>query len=228
MKSFHAYIVSMDGAVKYVGITTRGVAKRWTEHKRSKACRLLFRAMAKYGAESFVIEHVASAWDKESLLDLEAILARQWGTLAPDGYNLKAGGSQNLIISDETRARMRASNVGRIQTGQKREKNRIASTGRQDTPETRAKKSTSRIGIKFSPSHLANMSRVQLGHCHSDATRAKMSATRTGRKHTAEWKEKQRISAIRRGISQETRARMKLAYQGRRTRNKLTNKGQST
>jgi group I intron endonuclease len=140
----------------------------------SKSSRTLNRAVAKYGIENFTAEHVASAWSLDSLRELEVALVRQYGTLAPIGYNLTAGGCQNLVVSEVTRSKM----------------------------------SSVRIGMKFSPSHVATMSAVRMGVGHTDATRAKMSVTRTGGKHTEEWKQKQRISAIRRGISAETRAKI--------------------
>jgi group I intron endonuclease len=194
VRNYHAYTVSRDGVVKYVGITARGIEKRWVEHKRQKACKLLSRAIEKHGADAFEVTHVASSWDMQNLLGLEIQLIEQFGTLSPLGYNLKGGGRQRVVLADSVRLRISETSKGRIHSDASKEKNRIASTGRRHTAESKAKVSAARIGMKFSASHRAAMS-LACGKPHTPETRAKMSATRTGRKQTPEWVAK-RTSAL--------------------------------
>lgn len=106
--TFSAYTISREGRVRYVGITTRAIERRWVEHRCSRLKKLtaLARAISKFGASSFEFEHVACAWDQESLNDLEVILISQHRTLSPSGYNHTTGGGQGVKFDAETRAKM--------------------------------------------------------------------------------------------------------------------------
>ena len=113
---FHAYVVSRDGVARYVGVTTKGVMRRWNYgHKQpgGKTRTALRDAIRKYGSSAFTVEHVASAWDIASLSDLERILIEQYDTLTPNGYNLKTGGFIGIVYSDEVRKRISEVTRGR-------------------------------------------------------------------------------------------------------------------
>lgn len=100
-KQFIAYTISLNGVVKYIGITTTRLSLRWTRHCCCKNDGALQRAIKKYGRGAFVIEHVASSWDTKSLNALEALLVTQHGTFGCGGYNMTAGGNQPLIFLPE-------------------------------------------------------------------------------------------------------------------------------
>ena len=185
MKSLSsAYTVSLNGvASKYVGITTRGIAKRWLDHQASGSSKKSSRLVGKRARSRNLTALKTSPSITFCILmgrgrpfsSLRSFsCAKHSGTLFPAGYNLTAGGGSHFVVSNKTRAKM----------------------------------SAARVGMKFTAAHLAAMSAANMGHSHTEATRAKMSGTRTGRKHSAEWKVKQRISAIKRGISAETRAKI--------------------
>ena len=81
---------------QYVGITM-DMGKRWNEHKIvSNTKTALGRAMQKYGAVNFVIEHVASATEWKNAGMVEAALIKQLNTRSPYGYNLTDGGDGTL------------------------------------------------------------------------------------------------------------------------------------
>lgn len=107
-EKFVAYAVSLSGVVKYIGITTKPILKRWAQHCQPKRrTTALTKAIKKYGAASFTVSHVASAWDEESLNFLEQILIAQHQTFGVGGYNLTSGGSQGMSFSEASIARMR-------------------------------------------------------------------------------------------------------------------------
>jgi group I intron endonuclease len=102
---------------QYVGVTTQGLQQRWSLHKSSAAKGKRSRialAIAKHGADAFTIEHVASAFDKPSMLATEIALIRQLGTTAWErGYNATAGGDSRAPTTDEWRARQSAAATGK-------------------------------------------------------------------------------------------------------------------
>ena len=93
---FIAYVITNSVTAKqYVGVTVRGLRRRWADHLRAArngTRTALYAAMRKYGSETFTVEHVASALSREALPQLERLLISQFGTVAPLGYNLTAGG----------------------------------------------------------------------------------------------------------------------------------------
>jgi group I intron endonuclease len=99
-KMFQAYIITCGvSARRYVGITGRSLAKRWSEHvydaKRGRT--VLARAIAKYGPENFSIESICGFRSWASAQTVEDALIRQHGTMAPAGYNSMPGGRGRSI-----------------------------------------------------------------------------------------------------------------------------------
>lgn len=98
MANFIAYcITNQVNGKRYIGITKRSLTLRFSGHvlaAQKGGHNGLRNAIRKYGAEAFKIEHIASAFDRDSLLDLECLLIAQEGTLTPHGYNLTTGGEQ--------------------------------------------------------------------------------------------------------------------------------------
>ena len=123
MSEFDAYTVSRNGVVRYVGITTKGVANRWKQHQRRTGHETaLGRAIKRFGPSAFTVDHVACAYSEASLLELETVLIAQFGTMSPLGYNLTSGGRRRLVMSGETKARMRVSHTGWCHTLERRKK----------------------------------------------------------------------------------------------------------
>lgn len=93
------YIYKITNTVNgkmYIGQTRHSIAKRWGEHKNCAKYgkfdyeSLLYRAMRKYGLESFVIDEVEECSD-ESLNDREKYWISHYGTVET-GYNISRGG----------------------------------------------------------------------------------------------------------------------------------------
>lgn len=148
--NFDAYTVSLNGVVKYVGVTVQGVMARWKAHiAPSSACIALRNAIQKHGASSFIIEHVACARSAEELGDLEAALIEQYHTISPKGYNLKSGGIRNVVFSDEVREKLSLARIGSKLSDQTKERISLARTGkkfRKLTKETKRKMSIAHSG----------------------------------------------------------------------------------
>jgi group I intron endonuclease len=81
--------------MKYIGQTkANDINKRWQEHKRCKKesiGRYLLSAYTKYGIDNFKYQIVCICFN-EDCNRFEEEYIKKYNTLAPHGYNLKAGG----------------------------------------------------------------------------------------------------------------------------------------
>lgn len=84
----------------YIGKTTRkAVEVRIKQHcSRTSKCHAIAAAIRKYGIDKFVIEKWQ--YPDEYLLEYEQLFILDHGTLAPDGYNLKAAGYDNTQVPE--------------------------------------------------------------------------------------------------------------------------------
>ena len=93
------------------------IQRRFSDHIRSlkNGCHFnehLQASYNKYGPEAFVFE-VECICQKEELDDLEVFIIQQYNSINPKyGYNKETGGSNNKIISEETREKYRINNSG--------------------------------------------------------------------------------------------------------------------
>jgi group I intron endonuclease len=88
----------------YVGQTVQSLSVRWSKHKSSHThCRILKKAMDKYGIDNFTIESIVSAFNAEGLHELEVQMIKEFNTVTPNGYNMNTG-SDCSISSPEAKA----------------------------------------------------------------------------------------------------------------------------
>lgn len=103
----------------YVGQTVQDrVGKRWTAHKSVKSGSgrsAIKAAIEKYGKKAFEFTAIAHAESQVELDGLEIYWIHHLGTIAPNGYNLESGGGAGKLVSEEARARMKASAVARFE-----------------------------------------------------------------------------------------------------------------
>ena len=101
-------ITHIDSGKKYVGQTTQGdVNKRWTQHKNynSKSTGIcLSNAIKKYGADKFKFQIICICFDEDCNIYEEQYITRL-NTLAPNGYNLRAGGMNSKQHPDTIKQR---------------------------------------------------------------------------------------------------------------------------
>ena len=100
---------------KYVGQTQRDdIEKRWKDHKlcdKYSIGRCLLNSYKKYGIERFKFQIICICFD-EDCNKYEVDYIKQYNTLAPNGYNLKGGGSHGRhhpdtikLISEKNKGR---------------------------------------------------------------------------------------------------------------------------
>ena len=96
----------------YIGQTILSIKRRWIKHCQKNQCVNLYRAICKYGRDSFKIEQIDSASNQEELNVKEEYWIRFYDSMNPKkGYNLKSGGSRGKA-SDETKKKLRESHLG--------------------------------------------------------------------------------------------------------------------
>ena len=109
---------------QYVGLTTVGVDRRWSNHVTySRSPKTHFhKAIAKYGPSAFEVTEYASALHKEFLPQLEQDVILQ---LQPE-YNQTNGGEVTFgrKYDDATKERIRLKNIGKKRTTEQKERNR--------------------------------------------------------------------------------------------------------
>jgi group I intron endonuclease len=83
---------------EYIGQTIGCIYKRFKNHcKPSSSCVRLSRKIQKYGKDNFTIEEIDGANSQSELNYLEDFYICKFNTLAPNGLNLKRGGSNGSI-----------------------------------------------------------------------------------------------------------------------------------
>lgn len=134
----------------YIGITGQAPRYRWKCHYhdtfRPGRGHHLHAALRKHGFDAFTFEVIGQAPDAETAKAMEKIAIRVFGSLAPNGYNLTAGGDGATTPSAETRARMRAAQLGRKQASETIEKRRQKQIGRRRSPEAIERSAAARRG----------------------------------------------------------------------------------
>lgn len=171
----------------YIGQTTKPLKTRWREHQLAKKQQAIHHAIQKYGVENFKIEEIATARNQEELNMFEFELINKHNTMAPNGYNLRAGGMQ-CGISDETRQK------------------KIEWYKTHKNPQ---------LGKKLTDKHKRLISESNKGHFVSEETRQKISLKQKGRIITQEHKDIVSRSNKTRKITDETRLRLKISHIGK-------------
>jgi group I intron endonuclease len=113
----------------YVGQTWSNLLNRFKQHIRSAGSPKLHNSITKHGPSNFKIELLWEAECTQDELDTkEEEFIMKLGTISPNGYNLKGGGSGGKL-SDESRLKMSNSHRGKIHSMETRAKMGISSQG---------------------------------------------------------------------------------------------------
>lgn len=97
----------------YIGQTIGSLSKRMREHLvPSSSCTNLARAIKKYGKENFIISSICRTQSIVELNHRESYYIKLYDCLAPNGYNLRAGG-ENHTHSEESKLRMSVARKGK-------------------------------------------------------------------------------------------------------------------
>lgn len=171
----------------YIGLTTRSIKSRLAAHLApSNACRVLARAIQKYGRDAFAITPIAAAGDFASLKRLESAAIDLYATRAPTGYNLTNGGdgTRGYAHTDAARAAMAAAKRGRAASTETRARMSAAQRARVHSPEEGRKISETRKRLGLAPS-LGACSKGGMSHrgkAKSAETIARMCAAQRARR----------------------------------------------
>jgi group I intron endonuclease len=155
----------------YIGATRQPMSRRLSDHRRcggaGKWARtyLISCAIREYGWENFEVVVLGTAKTFEELMEMESAAIRTYGTFAPQGYNMTAGGvgTKDRRHGEHTRRAISARTQGR------RPWNLGIPTG--PMPEA--------VRQKQSDAHQGQRA-WNKGLSPSDETRRKMSASHTG------------------------------------------------
>lgn len=249
MSTSGVYVIKNTANGKFYVGSAMDVDRRWRDHRYALRAGKhinvkLQRAWNKYGEEAFLFKILETVQDTERLLERE----QEWLDLLEAvlvGYNISLSATApnfGTVLSEEHRAKISASNMGRKQPPSvgaavaERNRTRVISAetrakmglaGKNRAPiseETRAKMKASwqlrKLAEETRPKKLA--SRIV-----SEATRAKISAAHAGKQVSEETKQKISEACRKRQkegwalppISEETRRKMSEAQRRRRAAN---------
>lgn len=137
----------------YIGITSRAPNERWAEHRRSRQS-MIGAAIRKYGIENFVLDVLQTVAHAQEAAAAERDWIAFHDTMAPQGYNLNAGGVFNEIkLSGDRRAETSRANAALATAAA-----RLVTRGRKRDAELVAKTAASHRGRKRSAETRANIS----------------------------------------------------------------------
>ena len=174
----------MVNGKKYVGYTTRDLELRWKEHlSSSSCCKLLKRALKKYGPKSFTREIVYCSKDHDHTLTvMEPYFVRLYNSHGKygHGYNANYGGAYNR--------------QGHSPSVSTRRKMSEAGKRRSLRPETGPAISNALKGRKISEEWRSKLSDANKGKKATDETKEKMSLASKGRAKSEQAKENMTVA----------------------------------
>jgi group I intron endonuclease len=116
-------IINLINGKSYIGKTEMPLDERWKDHvqtaMRGRPWKLQ-RAIRKYGPENFLIEHIASARNREDLDQTEIALIAQHDSIK-NGYNMTEGGTGGRM-SPEVIEKIRKTMTGKRHTEETKQK----------------------------------------------------------------------------------------------------------
>ena len=199
------YILTSPNGKQYVGVTSKTARERFARHRSNALAGLtfsdaLYSAIRKHGLDNFSVETLVVG-DWEYILGMEQDVISLYGTMAPDGYNLREGG-QFAAMSQGTKDKI----------------SKLAKERHENDPEIEQRHSACMLGKKHSPETIKKMIQVRgteewkaksraahLGNKASPQTLINMSKAQQNRKPISEEsRQRMRDAAKKRGISRVT------------------------
>ena len=138
---FTVYKHTFPNGKVYIGITSQKTKDRWRNNGLGyKTCKVMYKAIQKYGWENIKHEIIAENLTKEQACQIEIDLIKQYdSTNKTKGYNLSFGGEASAFgmrHSEETKKEFSKNRIGeknsfygKHHTEKAKEKNRIAHSG---------------------------------------------------------------------------------------------------
>ena len=128
-------IVNLKG---YIGFTSKTLKQRLNKHRKDAQYgdrkTMLCQAIRKYGIESFEIKSLFESESLEETLNImenKLIIEHETHCSTGKGYNMTMGGegSLNIIVSEETKNKIRQKSLGRFHSEETKKKISIMRTG---------------------------------------------------------------------------------------------------
>lgn len=197
-------------------------------------------AVKKYGKDKFIRTTLAEFSCATDAYLAEAEMVTQEFVKREDTYNISLGGRGGVNLTEEMKAKMRASkkgqqtrlgkkhteetksklraaSTGRIVSEETREKISLAGKGRKHTEETKAKMSEIAKDRPFTEEmkeRIAYLASINKGRVHTTESRAKMSAFQKGKVTSEETKAKISAATMGRDVTMEARAKISAKLTG--------------
>lgn len=187
----------------YVGQSVN-LKRRWRDHRKALDSSrhgncYLQHAWVKHGSQAFAF-NILEECAEEELNEREAFHIESFNSLSRNsGYNLEVLVGGRKQISEETRAKMAASKIGRPMH-----------------PATLAAFPGCHKGRTRSEEFKENLRRLNTGKNASEETRQRLSESHKGHFPTEETRSKLSEAGKGRAVSEETRAKISLANKGRK------------
>jgi group I intron endonuclease len=206
------YVIrNRDNGKEYVGKSS-DIRRRLTYHASAKEPGMyIHRAIRISGLSQFVFK-VELTGEPADLMSLEPLLIEERRCLAPNGYNLTAGGegSTGRVVTEETRRKLREFNLGRSVPPEVVERTAAQLRGRKLTAEVKLRMSAAQQLVRktkiYTLEERAARAAIMRGRKASQASKDKMSAARKGNT----WAGK-RVRLAVHGFSREFLSTQKLA-----------------
>lgn len=93
------YLIIFQNGKQYIGQTRQLLKQRISQHICCKYDTLVSRAFKKY--KNYEIEILIEVDDNNLLDDYETKFIETYQTLTPNGYNVRTGGQQGYIFTEE-------------------------------------------------------------------------------------------------------------------------------
>jgi group I intron endonuclease len=174
-------IVNKINGKVYVGQTRQILQKRIAFHVWHNETPIQ-KALNKYGINNFTITIIDDAGSREVLNEKEQYWIKELNCMAPNGYNLTAGGEGLLYPSEETRRKI----------GEK-------SKGRKWSDASKKKLSASKKGMTYNMTEegIDNIRKAHKGKKWTKERKERMAKSLTGRKLTEEHKKNIKMNHFR-------------------------------
>lgn len=222
------YKLTFPNGKQYIGISVNGARARFLAHcsASSRYKHIVYAAWRKHGKPKLTVLAVI---ENSMLNELERRAIASYGTFAPGGYNITAGGGgiSGFVHSTDTKDKISASQKGISRKNHTAETKAMMSAshkGKQFTPEHIEKmriNARSRVhgpmfspGKVFSPEYRANLSAALRGNTNSTGKvftperRARISFALTGKVMKQATKDKLSEARAGKSLSAEHRAKI--------------------
>jgi len=180
------YKLTSPSGKSYIGQTIRPIKERFEEHQyQNSYCVAICNAIQKYGWDN--IDKDWYECPDEDLNFDEELLAREMGTLAPGGYNLREGGGATGKMSEGTKQKMSNARLGdknpMFGNGHLLSGERNGMYGKTHTIEVKKIIREANVGKILSEEHKQKVREAQIGKTHTEESKQKMSKSKRGDKH---------------------------------------------